>query len=110
MKSSSPQRHGYKERHNVESQEMHVMLKGYVKLWSVFIFSAKANSVENTSMNFYASPDWLERLNQRDLVKLVKKPGGQTSMQNTAYTDVFNSTDQIIWWAAPDDDVICTFM
>lgn len=28
-------------------------------------------------------------------------------MENTA--DVFNSSDQIIWWAAPDDDVICTF-
>lgn len=73
MKSSSPHRHGYKERHSVEAQVMHVMLKGYAKLWSVVIFSAKAISVENTSMNFYASPDWLELLNQRDFP--VKKTG-----------------------------------
>lgn len=73
MKSSSLHRHGYKERHNVESQVMHVVLKAYVKLWSVFIFSAKANSVENTSMKLYASPYWLELLNQRDFP--VEKTG-----------------------------------
>lgn len=56
----------------------------------------QGDSVENASMSFYASLEWFELVNQHDfpvkrLVELVKKLGGQqTSMQNTAYTGVFN--------------------